>query len=734
MAGRSSSASGCAATSREDFGLVTRVARYHNVYGPHGTYDGGREKAPAAIARKVARALLSGDHAIEIWGTGEQTRSFTFIDDCLVGTQAILTSETVTMPINLGSSEKVTINQLVDIVEDIAGVKLERCYNLGAPRGVNGRNSDNTLIKRLLGWEPERVPARRDGKDLRVDLRRDQEWPLQGRRGERGLTSPTVRLLVLNGDLPIFPGRAGHEYLHMTRLARLAQRVGLVSMVHTREMDRGAQGLVGAGLALYLWRSPDLQRLPAAAPRPSLWGRVGATVRRALGHRPGHPRDTRMQDLQFRNISGPLLEALRDESWQAVIVVQSNCARWVDYLPRPPVSVLVLHDVRALLYERQALAARSRCERWVLRREARRYRRFERDYCRRYDLVVTVSPADEAWVRTHYRPPRLATVAIPVDRAYFARMPEFGEVPGRIIFTGMMAHPPNADAAAFFAREVLPRVQAVVPEAEFWIVGRDPPPEVRQLALAPGVVVTGFVEDMRPYIAQASVVAVPLRFGSGMRNKILEAWAMEKCVVSTPVGAEGLESTDGVNILLAADAPALARRVIETLRDPGLRDRIRAGGRALVSTSHDPDALARRYYEVVAAAVRDASQRDDPLRALIDLHWMRRSGEASDTGSRVPWSIICCSSTAGIATRCSSPLTCGTISTRAAAPTFGSPRWTAPAWTRARRPFGPCGSSTGAWEFSTGARPTWRRCAGRGRWTPRWPSRSAVPPTGTWRP
>jgi nucleoside-diphosphate-sugar epimerase len=138
----------------EDFGVVTRVARYHNVYGPHGTYDGGREKAPAAIARKVATALLSGNHTIDIWGTGEQTRSFTYIDDCIAGTQTILASETIAFPINLGSSEKVTINQLVDIVEDIAGVKLVRRYDLTAPRGVNGRNSDNTLIKRFAGWEP----------------------------------------------------------------------------------------------------------------------------------------------------------------------------------------------------------------------------------------------------------------------------------------------------------------------------------------------------------------------------------------------------------------------------------------------------------------------------------------------------------------------------------------------------------------------------------------------------
>jgi nucleoside-diphosphate-sugar epimerase len=137
----------------EDFKLLTRVARYHNVYGPFGTYDGGREKAPAAVCRKVIQAQLSGSGEIEIWGDGEQTRSFTYIDDCLHGTLQLMDSN-VDEPINIGSDQLVTINQLVDIVEDIAGVKLKRRYKLDAPKGVRGRNSDNTLIMERLRWAP----------------------------------------------------------------------------------------------------------------------------------------------------------------------------------------------------------------------------------------------------------------------------------------------------------------------------------------------------------------------------------------------------------------------------------------------------------------------------------------------------------------------------------------------------------------------------------------------------
>jgi GDP-D-mannose 3', 5'-epimerase len=151
----------------EDYGLQCRVARYHNVYGPEGTWTGGREKAPAAICRKVLEAKISGKHEIEIWGDGEQTRSFMYIDDCVKGSRMILESE-IHEPINLGSSELVSINQLVDIAEDIAGIKLKRNYNLSAPRGVNGRNSDNTLIQQKLGWEPS--IALRDG------LRKTYDW------------------------------------------------------------------------------------------------------------------------------------------------------------------------------------------------------------------------------------------------------------------------------------------------------------------------------------------------------------------------------------------------------------------------------------------------------------------------------------------------------------------------------------------------------------------------------
>jgi len=137
----------------EDFGLQTRVIRYHNVYGPLGTYDGGREKAPAALSRKIALAKMNNEREIEVWGDGEQTRSFMYIDDCLVGTKKIFNSQLRDV-YNLGSSEQVSINQLINIIEQIADYKVERKYLLDKPKGVRGRSSDNTKIKSDLGWEP----------------------------------------------------------------------------------------------------------------------------------------------------------------------------------------------------------------------------------------------------------------------------------------------------------------------------------------------------------------------------------------------------------------------------------------------------------------------------------------------------------------------------------------------------------------------------------------------------
>ena len=151
----------------QDFVFKAQVFRFHNVYGPNGTWDGGREKAPAAMCRKVIECIDKDNMEMEIWGDGEQTRSFMYIDDCITGIDKLMESGH-TDPLNLGRTECVTINGLLDIVEGIAGVKVKRNYNLDAPQGVRGRNSDNTEIKKVLGWEPE--------IDLRTGMEKTYHW------------------------------------------------------------------------------------------------------------------------------------------------------------------------------------------------------------------------------------------------------------------------------------------------------------------------------------------------------------------------------------------------------------------------------------------------------------------------------------------------------------------------------------------------------------------------------
>lgn len=138
---------------REDFGIETRIARFHNIFGPLGTWEGGREKAPAALCRKVAEAKISENHEVEIWGDGEQTRSFCYIDDCLAGLFKLMHSDYVE-PLNIGQDRMITINQLADIIAEVAMIEITKKH-ISGPQGVRGRNSDNTRLRQVLGWEPE---------------------------------------------------------------------------------------------------------------------------------------------------------------------------------------------------------------------------------------------------------------------------------------------------------------------------------------------------------------------------------------------------------------------------------------------------------------------------------------------------------------------------------------------------------------------------------------------------
>ena len=431
-------------------------------------------------------------------------------------------------------------------------------------------------------------------------------------------------ILILNPDLPVFPGGGGVEFLTTRELASLAGAVGLVSMAHTRPALENAARLKDAGVRLFLWESPQLE-VPASTPSPPSpaprWRRAATRMFKAARAWPDRPADTLDLDPAFRNLSAPLVTAMAERPWQVLSVIQSSSAAFLDYVPKPLVSILVLHDIRSVLYERRARVAPGLVDRWLLRLTARRYRTFERKYCARYDLVTTVSEHDAEWVRREYGARRVVAVPLPVDAGYFSPQPG-REVAERIVFTGMLDHHPNVDAAIYYAREVFPAVRARVPGAEFHVVGKRPTPEVRALAALEGVTVTPDVDDIRPTLAECAVFVVPLRYGAGARQKILEAWCMERPVISTSIGAEGLEFTDGVDVAIADGTEALVDATVRALQDSAWRDGLRRGGRTVAQTLHDPRRVAKNYWGEIQRVVAEKISGDEPMRVALDFRWM----------------------------------------------------------------------------------------------------------------
>jgi nucleoside-diphosphate-sugar epimerase len=178
---------------REDYGLRTRVARFHNVYGPYGTWEGGREKAPAAMCRKIAVAKHTGDHRVEIWGDGQQTRSFCYVDDCVAGLVRLMGSD-YAEPLNIGQDRLISIADLADLVAEIAGIEIQKVF-VDGPQGVRGRNSDNTRLREVLDWEPE--------ISLETGLERTYKWieqQVQARLAAEAGRGEVVRDALIRAD------------------------------------------------------------------------------------------------------------------------------------------------------------------------------------------------------------------------------------------------------------------------------------------------------------------------------------------------------------------------------------------------------------------------------------------------------------------------------------------------------------------------------------------------------
>jgi sugar transferase (PEP-CTERM/EpsH1 system associated) len=271
-------------------------------------------------------------------------------------------------------------------------------------------------------------------------------------------------------------------------------------------------------------------------------------------------------------------------------------------LPVP--AVLFQHNVEAMIWQRHAAVASHPLRRAYLNRQWRRMRAFEGAQCRRFDQVVAVSAEDVAWFAREYDISHVAHVPTGVDTEYFRPSGTIPANPTTLLFTGSMDWMPNEDAVAYFAEAILPRVRTEVPAATLNIVGRNPSPSVMALGQGhPAVRVTGTVPDVRPHLEAAGVFVVPLRIGGGTRLKIFEAMAMEKAIVTTSIGAEGLPVRDGEHLLIADTPAALAAAVTRLIRDPDYAAKLGHRAAELVRSRFGWDRAAEQFADICMQTV-----------------------------------------------------------------------------------------------------------------------------------
>ncbi len=302
-----------------------------------------------------------------------------------------------------------------------------------------------------------------------------------------------------------------------------------------------------------------------------------------------------------RSVRVEMNRILRSESFDLVLCDFVHPAGILDWSIKPP-KVLFTHNVESRIWKRYCEVASNPLWKLTAYAECKALERAERKYVSLADHVLTVSEVDRSFFSRFVEPSRITSISTGVDTEYFQPAPE-KEVAETIVFTGSMDWMPNEDGVLWFAGEVLPRIHRQLPHAALWVVGRNPTARVRSLASRePRIQVTGRVEDVRPFLHQGAVYAVPLRSGSGTRLKIFEAMAAGKAVVSTFLGAEGLPVRDGSEILLADDADRMAGNIIELLRDRDKRRRLGASARALVESRYSWPSVAAELERVLLRA------------------------------------------------------------------------------------------------------------------------------------
>lgn len=302
-------------------------------------------------------------------------------------------------------------------------------------------------------------------------------------------------------------------------------------------------------------------------------------------------------------------ELLASDTFDVVVcdfLVPASLMHW----KTPPPTILFTHNVEAQVWERHYKVTTNPLMKIVCWLESRALSGAERHYVELADQVLAVSENDRAFFLQFVDASRVSVIPTGVDTEYFQPSPE-PEQPGAMVFTGTMDWMPNEDGVAYFADKIFPLIQHEIPDAAFWAVGRRPPRRIQALASG-SVIVTGAVDDIRPYLGKAAVCVVPLRSGSGTRIKIFEAMAMGKAVVSTTMGAEGLPVSHGENIILADEPGDFARQVVQLLRDPQRRTQLGQAARRLVEENYGWPSVAAHFDQIMHAVLSRGMQGGAP--------------------------------------------------------------------------------------------------------------------------
>ena len=403
-----------------------------------------------------------------------------------------------------------------------------------------------------------------------------------------------MNILVLTFDVPATSNMPGSPRLfNLCRSLARQHRLTLVTLSRSQERYQTfVDDPLTAGVFERIISLPN-------PPAPRWWGTQVHRVRQEV-HFATRSRNARYHAEQCRHVRDIFLDGGFDVFYVDGLVM----AQYVmgTGLMRP--AIIDLHDCMTLLFDRTTRMERNWLRKLALYLETRSMARCERSLSRVFSTIITNSPVDEVYLKGVAPAAHTLTIGNGVDTAFFSPAETEGDL-RHLLFTGVMNYGPNEDAAIHFAESILPLIQQRQPEAQFWVVGKDPTAKVRQLSEHPGVHVTGGVPDVRPYLEQAGIFVCPVRYGSGVKNKLLAALAMQKPVVATRQSLDGLDLREQEDLLVADEPTQFAAKVVQLIQDPDHARRLARSGRAFVRDRYSWESSARTLEDVLLGALRD---------------------------------------------------------------------------------------------------------------------------------